>query len=90
MEAEQAGKLSDQLKPQTAGTAHFQGTAENSNEGPEQMFAVETGPRANYQTHLDSTFLQQIQNCTCMHIPKFCTPNPHASLYRFVSLSFGG
>lgn len=38
MEAEQADKLSDQLKPQTAGAAHLQGTAENSNEGPEQIY----------------------------------------------------
>lgn len=68
MEAEQAGKLSDQLKPQAVGTAHLQGTAENSNEVPEQTFTVETGPRTKDQTHLDSSFLQQIQNCICMHI----------------------
>lgn len=36
MEVEQAGKLSDQLKPQTAATAPVQGTAENINEGSEQ------------------------------------------------------
>lgn len=47
MKAEQAGKLSDQLKSQTAGTAHSQGTAENSNEGSKQISTLETGPRTN-------------------------------------------
>lgn len=89
MGAKQADKLSDQLKPQTVDTAHLQGTAEKSNEVPEQMLTVETAPRASHQTHLDSAFLQQIENCVCMHIPKFCIPDPHANLYlRICALSF--
>lgn len=92
MEAEQAGKLSDQLKPQTAGTAHLQGTAENSKEGPDQMFTLETGPRANDQTHLDSTFLQQIQNLSACTFQNFAPPPIYmqVSVYRFVALTFGG
>lgn len=77
--AKQADKLSDQLKPQTVDTAHLQGTAEKSNKVPEQMLTVETAPRAS--DLLDSAFLQQIENCVCMHIPKFCIPDPHAHLY---------